>query len=176
MTPLCLLVIAVSIVSTSISEFISWLLVYRKPAWKELKQNGERLYEQYELISSMKLQHTAAKGKLDSYREQIKANNGRMSRLRMVPSLITAVTIFSAMFFVRRWFKGRVVAILPFTAVGFIARITHRGLEGDDMTQMSMMGLYTLSSMATRAIIQRACGHVPPRSPPIMEPPAPAEE
>lgn len=166
-----LIVILIGFTSAAISEVISYFIVYRKHEWKQLKKNGDDLYEKYEHLTSIKLTAPAFRAKLDSIRSQIKANQTRMSRMRMLPSLLLTVVLFGVMFFVRRYFKGHVVARLPFVPLALVARITHRGIDGDDMSEVSMFAVYSLTSMVFRAVLQRAGGHVPPKAPPMVEPP-----
>jgi calcium load-activated calcium channel len=50
-------------------------------------------------------------------------------------------------------YQGIVVAKLPFHPVGFIQGITHRNLDGDDITDCSMIFVYILSNISLRPII-----------------------
>lgn len=61
-------------------------------------------------------------------------------------------------------FSGVVLATLPFTPPGMLKNLTHRGLDGEDFTQMGCTGFYSLSAMIARAVVQKFFEVSPPRS------------
>jgi calcium load-activated calcium channel len=60
-------------------------------------------------------------------------------------------------------YEGVVVAKLPFQPVSFITNITHRGIQGTDYTDCSMIFVYILANMALRPTIQKVLGFAGPR-------------
>lgn len=50
------------------------------------------------------------------------------------------------------------VEYLSYTPAGFFTNITHKGLEGDDMTQASWLFVFILTNMATKPLIAKAMG------------------
>ena len=60
-------------------------------------------------------------------------------------------------------FEGVVVATLPFTPPGMFKNLSHRGVEGNDFTQMGCTGFYSLSAMIARALVQKFFELKPPR-------------
>ena len=61
-------------------------------------------------------------------------------------------------------FKGVVVSTLPFNPPGMVKNLVHRGVDGDDFTQMGCTGFYSLSAMIARAIVQKFFELKPPRA------------
>ena len=57
------------------------------------------------------------------------------------------------------------MAKLPFEPFSLIQGITHRGLEGTDMTDCSMIFVYILSNISLRPIITKVLGFGGPRMP-----------
>lgn len=49
-------------------------------------------------------------------------------------------------------FSGRVVAKLPFIPLGFIQGLSHRNLDGNDLTDCSFIFLYILCTMSIRQV------------------------
>ena len=61
-------------------------------------------------------------------------------------------------------FKGVVISTLPFNPPGMVKNLVHRGVDGDDFTQMGCTGFYSLSAMIARAIVQKFFELKPPRA------------
>ena len=57
------------------------------------------------------------------------------------------------------------MAKLPFQPLGFMQGITHRNLEGTDITDCSMIFVYILSNISIRPIVTKVLGFGGPRLP-----------
>ena len=68
-------------------------------------------------------------------------------------------------------YHGIVCAKLPFTPFGFLQRVTHRGLPGNDPTDCSMIAIYIMSSMIFRENLTKILGFAPKSSYNMWEPP-----
>ena len=55
------------------------------------------------------------------------------------------------------------MAKLPFNPPGFMQSLTHRNLNGADMTDCGMNFIYMVSSMGIRPIISKVLGFEPPK-------------
>lgn len=69
------------------------------------------------------------------------------------------------MYFVNSHFYGTVCARLPFEPFGFVGSMTHRGLEGDDMQEVSLVFIYLLAQMILRGTVSKVLGTEGPRMP-----------
>ena len=56
-------------------------------------------------------------------------------------------------------FGKEVVAVSPFEPISMLQAISHRGLEGEDYTQVGFAWIYMLCSMGTRPIISKLMGN-----------------
>jgi len=81
----------------------------------------------------------------------------------MTGVLFVAVLMMVFMSMFSTAYEGIIVAKLPFRPISFISGITHRGIQGTDMTDCSMIFLYILSNMAIRPTIQKVLGFSGPR-------------
>ena len=62
-------------------------------------------------------------------------------------------------FWLLSWlWAGIVVMRLPFAPISWVSAMTHRSLEGEDMREVSYLGVYILASMALRPFITRLFG------------------
>lgn len=73
--------------------------------------------------------------------------------------MVVSLCLFILYQSLARIYGGRVVAKLPFEPHPFLARITHRGLSGDDITDCSMVSgrcdlLFHIISITTRSMVQ----------------------
>lgn len=77
----------------------------------------------------------------------------------------TAVASMAITYFINSYFWGKYSGTLPFEPFGMVAGMSHRGLEGEDMTQVSMTFLCILFSMGTRGMLGKITGSDGPRLP-----------
>lgn len=78
----------------------------------------------------------------------------RVAVLGMISHACTFALLYNS-------FSGIVVARLPFTPFAFMRGLTHRALDGDDMSDCSVVFLYALCSIAIKPNLQRALGFAP---------------
>jgi hypothetical protein len=76
---------------------------------------------------------------------------------------VVALVLFVVFGLLNSLFEGKVVAKLPFTPIGFVMKMSHRGLSGDNATDCAMPFLYLLCSISIRTNLQKFLGFSPPR-------------
>jgi uncharacterized membrane protein (DUF106 family) len=161
-----LLIILISFSTASAGEFLNWLMVYRTENYKRLKaeieKQGKKLDKRKENMGE--LVDKSLKRKLDREEERLKANNRDLSMAKMKSMFFVGFVFTTILGMFNSIFQGRVVAKLPFTPFSMIQNLSHRNLEGDDMSDCSFIFLYILSTMSLRANIQKCLGFAPPRS------------
>ena len=86
-----------------------------------------------------------------------------MQALQFRSSFILAVIMIGLMSYLNSYYAGVVIAKLPFVPFSFIQGLSHRNLEGDDMTDCSMIFLYVIAGMGVRANLKRCSGTNRPR-------------
>ena len=59
-------------------------------------------------------------------------------------TLGTTLGTFVLTYLINSWFYGKVVAKLPFQPYSIISNLSHRGVEGEDLTQCGMTFIYVL--------------------------------
>jgi len=104
------------------------------------------------------------KKKLQTNEQKLKGLNAEMTAFRMKSTLLIGVFMVIMISALGTEFQGVVVARLPFEPFFLIKGISHRGLQGDDMTECSYMLLYIMISYIIRTNIQKLFGFEPPRS------------
>eukprot|EP00128_Syssomonas_multiformis_P016707 Colp12_sorted_trinity150504_noHs@14575 len=161
-----LLVVLISFGTAMFSEAISWVLVYRQDAYKRLKSlldlKSKKLEKKKDEATSVG--NEKQKRKVDRFEEQIKLLNRDMTMIKFKSMIAQAVIFIGLLGSLNSWFAGRIVARLPFEPFGFLQGMTHRGLEGSDMTECSFIFLYVLSSMFLRQGLQKVLGFAPSRA------------
>lgn len=97
----------------------------------------------------------------DNYREchrQLSASKGQIT-------LGSGAVMMLSMYLVNNYFYGVVIGKLPFEPHSMVTNMTHRGLEGDDMSQVSVVFIYIMLQMALRGNISKITGSDGPRMP-----------
>ncbi|KAF2070363.1 hypothetical protein CYY_008319 [Polysphondylium violaceum] len=168
MTSDILFIIFVSIASSLASEAFSWVLVYRTDSYKKSKQTIERLEAQIEKLkeaeSSASILKKGKDKRLERAEEALKAANKDLSFSKMKSMFAVAVSMIALFSYLNKGFDGKIVAKLPFEPIGFIQGLSHRNIEGNDMTDCAMTFLYVLCSMGLRNNIQIILGTEPPKT------------
>lgn len=84
----------------------------------------------------------------------------------------TAVVSMAITYSINSYFWGKHIARLPFEPFGVVTGMSHRGLEGDDMRQVSLTFLCILFTMGTRGMLGKITGADGPRLPIEISTPA----
>ena len=90
---------------------------------------------------------------------------------KMGSTVIVGLFIIAFVSTMSNSYHGIVVAKLPFVPIGFLQRLTHRGLPGNDFTDCAMIAIYIMSSIIFRENIQKISGFAPKSSLNMWEPP-----
>ena len=70
-----------------------------------------------------------------------------------------AVCQMIVMYQVSSIFEGVVAARLPFNPLNFITSMTHRGLQGEDMREVSLFCIFVLAQMSFRGGVSKLLGN-----------------
>ena len=101
--------------------------------------------------------------KVEALERSLKEVSRRGNRVRTVTLLAVSALYMLVYRLLVRQFRGRAVVRLPFAPAGFIARVTHRGVPGDDLHDAGFTFVYMLCSMTLRGLISKLAGHEAPR-------------
>jgi len=169
--PNILIVVGVCVASALAAELISWVLVYRRPAYIRLKSQIERSSKKLEKKRSEKQQQAGASsnsGKADKIvkrlESELKKANMMMQAQQMRSNFALMAVMMSLMYYMNSAYAGVVVAKLPFTPFGFLQGLSHRNLEGEVFTDCSMIFLYVVTGMGIRPNLKKLLGHEAPKS------------
>jgi uncharacterized membrane protein (DUF106 family) len=157
-------VICISFCTAIVCEAISWILIYRTNSYKALKYSIDRAAKKLE---TMKTDSTSTKKsktkKIDRVETSLKESSRDLSLFKFKSGAVVALVLFVVFGLLNSLFEGKVVAKLPFMPIGFVRKMSHRGLSGDDATDCAMPFLYLLCSISIRTNLQKFLGFSPPR-------------
>ena len=97
----------------------------------------------------------------DNYKECHRELAGMKQKITMGAGVASMLM----MWFFSTQFSGKLIGTLPFVPAGMISSISHRGLEGDDMSEYSMMFVFVVLQMALRGSVSKLMGNEAPRMP-----------
>jgi len=72
---------------------------------------------------------------------------------------------------INSYFYGRIGAAMPFQPWGMVSGMSHRGIEGDDLSQCGMTFIFILLSMSFRGLPSKLLGVEAPRMPMDLQTP-----
>uniref|UniRef100_A0A2P2NYB0 Calcium load-activated calcium channel n=1 Tax=Rhizophora mucronata TaxID=61149 RepID=A0A2P2NYB0_RHIMU len=162
-----LTVVGISVCTAVICEAISWILIYRTNSYKCLKSSIDKASKKLETMKTETTKITTNKKsktkKMDRVETSLKESNRDLSLFKFKSGAVVALVLFIVFGLLNSLFEGKVVAKLPFKPIGFVMKMSHRGLQGDDPTDCSMAFLYLLCSISIRTNLQKFLGFSPPR-------------
>mmetsp|Transcript_17496 Transcript_17496/g.31591 ORF Transcript_17496/g.31591 Transcript_17496/m.31591 type:complete len:178 (-) Transcript_17496:247-780(-) len=162
--PDSVLVLFAALFTAVLSEFLSWVLIYRLDDYKGLKNKIEglskKLEREREQFTAASKQ-SAQERKISQLDAALKQANQDLSFSKMKSTFIIAFFMIAIVSTLSNVYHGQVVAKLPFVPLGFIQNLSHRGLPGNDMTDCSMIFLYVVSSYVFRANVQKLTNFAP---------------
>ncbi|KAF7146710.1 hypothetical protein RHSIM_Rhsim04G0093900 [Rhododendron simsii] len=166
-----LTVVCISLFTALLCEAISWLLIYRTTSYKSLKSSIDKASKKLETMktdtptnpSSKPLPKKSKTKKIDRVESSLKESSRDLSLFKFKSGAVVALVLFVVFGLLNSLFEGKAVAKIPFVPIRLVQKMSHRGLQGEDMTDCSMAFLYFLCSISIRTNLQKFLGFSPPR-------------
>lgn len=148
-----------SLLSNIISVFISWYFLFRDPKFVSANEQIEAKQNQVkELEAGDDVENVKIKRKIKRLREEVVALQKEVSGKSLKSNLITALSSLLLSRIWKSYFENTVCARIPFTPFGIFTRISHRGIENDDMRDANFNFVFWLGSIAFRDILNKLFG------------------
>ena len=159
--------VVLAIAMTIVSNIITFVFLYRTDSYKEAFANVEKAAANVEKLKGKAGAAKKARQQNIKRAEQtLQEKAAAMSRAGMPTNIMTTVVFIATTWKVSSYFGSRAVAKLPFVPPGFITRMSHRNVAGDDMTDSSMYFLLMMISMGLRANFKKLIGIKEPKGMP----------
>jgi uncharacterized membrane protein (DUF106 family) len=161
----CFTIIGLALLTNVFSELLSWIFIYRKKRFREVKKLIDSLTKKIDIKKeSLTAKSRNMEKKIKQQESDLKGLNMEMMKIRMITTFIIGlfmvffISLFNSMYY------GVVVAKLPFEPFSFLSNVTHRGILSTDRTDCAFIFLFILSNFVIRPILQKILGVAPPRS------------
>ena len=163
-TPLSIILLSLSI--TVLAEAINYFLVYSKSDYKNLISNVKAIAKKLEKMDETT---TSASNKNSLKRktqlqDRLKMLNTELTMKKFKSTFIVGIMMLVTIVTLNKKFSGMIVAKLPFEPWSLITKLSHRNIEGDDLTDCSFIFIYALSGIVFRNNIQKLFGFEPPQT------------
>lgn len=150
------------------TEVVSWLLVYRTSSYKRVRDELDKASKKLETFkqTSSVAGKQANKGNKKERRleENMKTSSRDLTAMRFKLGFIMSAALLVVFNVVSNAWDGHVIAKLPFSPPGFLQRISHRGLMGNDPTDCSAIFVYALALGYFKANVAKLTGWGPSRA------------
>ncbi|KAB2606798.1 transmembrane and coiled-coil domain-containing protein 1-like [Pyrus ussuriensis x Pyrus communis] len=113
--------------------------------------------------SAAKITKKSKTKKIDRVESSLKESSCDLSLFKFKSGTVVALVLFVVFGLLNSLFEGKAVAKLPFKPFGLVMKMSHRGLQGEDATDCSMVFLYLLCSISIRTNLQKFLGFSPSR-------------
>ena len=127
----------ISLINAIISELLTYYFVYRKEHYQKLKK---KIINTFYFVNELKRngQNDKKRKKLE---RDMKEDNTKLMGMKMYSFLFLGLTSFALYQFMRKSYVGLIVAKLPFEPFSLLTRMSHAGIEGNDMTDCSFVSI-----------------------------------
>ncbi|KAG9459839.1 hypothetical protein H6P81_004347 [Aristolochia fimbriata] len=136
-----LVIVGMSTSAAILCEAIAWLIVYRTSSYKSLRSSIDKAAKKLETMKSPSSQipkKSSKTKKIDRVETSLKESSRDLSLAKFKSGAVVAVVLFVVFGFLNSLFEGKVVAKLPFAPVGFVQKMSHRGLPVFASTSISI--------------------------------------
>ena len=157
-------IIFMAILTSVLSEGLSWLLIYRTESYQIIKKQADKLQKKIEKVKG-KIKEGISKStdkKLQTNETLLKNTQQDMTKVKLKSTLFIGLIMIIFLSSLSTSYQGQVVAKLPFKPFSLLSKISHSGIPGKDLTECSAMFLYILSSLVIRSILQKILGFTTP--------------
>jgi calcium load-activated calcium channel len=155
-------VIAIAFLATCLAEAISYLLLYRTEKYKSLVRVLDRYTKKQDKQKEQQessLHSKSQQKKWNREEEQLRKLGKEFTTMQFRSTLAVGVLMMFVFAMMNRFFRGLVVARLPFVPIWPLKGLAHRGLTNPNVTDASASLIYVLSSLVFRQTTQRMLGH-----------------
>ena len=97
--------------------------------------------------------------------ENYKSCHRELGALKGRFTLATGVSMMLIMYLTNNFFYGKIIGTMPFEPYSLVSNMSHRGLYGDNMSEVSMVFIYIITQMAFRGSLAKLTGSEGPRLP-----------
>ena len=108
--------------------------------------------------------------KIKAKDQHVKELHRELGMLKMSSSVVLAISTIAVFSYLSGWYDTKVVAKLPFRPYSIFTALSHRNIEGKDLTDCSYIFLYAMASMAIKGNLAKALGFTTPAPPPGSNP------
>lgn len=136
-----LIATATSLCNCLLSVFLSWYLIHRKDTIQKLKR---QYYQKDAQLKDLQAESAADEEaekrnarKIKKLQGELQQVSNSLSQATVLKQSIISIGLWIVPFFARSYFANKVCLRLPFVPAGWIGKITHRGIESDDLTEGS---------------------------------------
>ena len=154
-----------SLFASVANSFVSWLLLFRSASFRAAAANLEKKREALAELKERdedKVDKTTTK-RIKRLESDISSLSMELSRKSAVFNIVSAVMLFGMNQVFRSGFAGIVVAKIPFEPFGLFTRLTHSGIENEDMHDGSFQYVYWLGSLLFRDVLTKWFGFQVPQ-------------
>lgn len=103
-----------------------------------MKSQIEKTYEE---IEKLKRDGKDFK-KCQRLEKEMKRDNTLLAGMKLYSMIFLSIIMYVVYQMLRNYYKGVIVAKLPFVPFSLLTKMTHAGLETTDMTDCSMVSIY----------------------------------
>lgn len=160
-------IIVLALLTNCISEALLWHTTYKTTKYKGMKlelEKGTKKLEKMKKEMETKNDPKLSK-RIEQEESRLKFSQKDLTQCKSKSMMVVSFLTIFCMYFLRKFFAGKIVAVLPFEPIWMIKSLAHSGLEGEsEITQCGFIFIYVLSNVSLKASISKFCGFTTTRA------------
>ncbi|KAH0789894.1 calcium load-activated calcium channel-like [Histomonas meleagridis] len=150
--------VGASLVASIINVTINWFLMYRDSKFVSQSEQIEKNKKIIEELQSKDEEDKASAKKIKRLNKEIEEFQKDISMKSAKSNLISGIVLFMFNRLVKGYFENIVCAKIPFTPFGIISRISHSGIENDNLKDGNFQFIYWLGTTVFRDMLNKLFG------------------
>ena len=147
-----------SLAASIINVFLNWLLMYRDPKFVSQSEQIEKDQKLIEDLQSKDDEDKATAKKIKRLNKEIEEFQKEVSVKSAKSNLISGIVLFMFNRLVKGYFENIICAKIPFTPFGIVTRISHSGIENENMRDGNFQFIYWLGTTLFRDMLNKLFG------------------
>lgn len=147
-------VLFLSALSAVLSELLYFVYIKRNPEAKAVQRSMQQLEEKVRMENPYNLKRAKEDKKHRANKERLSSLKTEKQKLSSSFTVINGGVLFAFSYFLRKFYQGRVIAVLPFPLFSFLKRFGIQDQIDSSVFYISFLPLYVITGQIIRKNIQ----------------------
>ena len=155
-----------SIGASVLNVFLSWFFIFRHKSFDDMNKSLEKkksdLAELKKTVENDEKNEKRLQKRFKKLEQEVNSLQSALTQKTVYSSLFLNIFLFQFNRLIKATFDGKIIAKIPFEPFSLVTKITHSGLDSDDMTDGNFQVVYWLGTTLFKDVLMRWFGFIMP--------------